>query len=93
MLEQNVDVTMRGHKTVGPEWDATFVEPFFYLIRCRLENAGSSNDHLKRTVHSAEPGQYSFPHFAGELYRQAAGFAFRRDTVFREASRTQLAGQ
>src|SRR5579864_7117375 len=93
MLEQNFDVASRGHETVGPEWDATFVQPFFYLIRCRLENAGSSNDHLELAVHSAQPGQYSFSHFADQLYREAARFAFRRDTVFRETSRTQCACQ
>ncbi len=68
MLEQNFGVTMRGHKTVGPEWDATFVQPIFYLIGCRLENGGSGNDHLKLTVHSAESGQHSLSHFADQLY-------------------------
>ena len=93
MLEQNFDVTMRGHETVGPEWNAALVKPVFYLIRWRLENAGTSNHHLKLAVHSAEPGQYSFAHFANQLYREAAGFAFRRNTVFGEASRTQFACQ
>src|SRR5271170_1997846 len=93
MLEQNVDVTVRGHETVGPEWNTAFVEPFFYLIGCGLENAGSGNYHLKLAVHSAESGQYSFPHFANQLYRQSSRFAFRRDAVFRETSRTQLACQ
>src|SRR5271169_6438565 len=60
MLEQNVDVTMRRHETMGPEWDAAFVEPFFYPFRWGLENAGSSNSHLKLTVHSAQSRQYSF---------------------------------
>src|SRR5271166_5977237 len=84
---------MRGHKTVGPERDAAFVEPFFDLIRRRLKNAGSSNDHLKLTVHSAEAGQDSFSHFADQSYRESTCLAFRGDTVFRESSRTQTAGQ
>ncbi len=75
MLEQYFNVTSCGHETVGTEWDATFVEPFFYLIRCGLENAGASNDNLKLAVDSAEPGQYSFSHFADQLYREAARFA------------------
>ena len=91
MLEQNLDVTMRGHEAVGPEWDATFVEPTFYLIEWRLENAGSSNDHLEFTVYPAESSQHSLSHPADQPYRQAAGFAFRGDTVFRKASRTQPA--
>src|ERR1039458_1221274 len=93
MLKQNVNVTMRGHEAVGPEWNAAFVEPFFYLIGWGLKDARSSNDHLKVTVYSAEPSQYSFSHFADQLYRKAAGFALRGDTVCRKTSRSQLAGQ
>jgi hypothetical protein len=93
MLEQNLDVTMRGHETVGPKWDATFSEPFVDLIRCGLEDAGVSDDHLKLAVHSAESGQYSFSYFADQLYGEAARLAFRRDTVFRETCQPQLACQ
>jgi len=56
MLQQKIDVTMGRYETVRPEWDATFVEPPFDLIRRGLENAGSSDDHLKLAVHSAESG-------------------------------------
>src|SRR5580692_4670327 len=84
---------MRGHKAVGPERDAALVEPFFDLLGIGLENAGSSNHHLKLSVHSAEPSQYSLSHFADQLYRESARFAFSRNTVFRETSRTQLASQ
>ena len=93
MLEQNFDVTMRSHETVRPEWDATLVEPFFYLTWCRLEDAGSSNDHLKLPAHSAEPGQDSFSHLADQLYRETTRFAFRRDAMFRETGRPKFAGQ
>src|SRR6202167_4863310 len=93
MLQQNIDVTMRGHKTMRPEWYPAFVEPLLNLIRCGLENAGSRDDHLVRTVDSAESRQPSFAHFADQLHREAARFTFSRDSVFRETSRTQLACQ
>jgi hypothetical protein len=92
MLEQGFDVTMGSHETVGPKRNATFMEAACHLFRRRLENAGSGNDHLKLSVHSAESGQHSFPHFADQLYGQATRFALRRDTVFGKTSRTQFAG-
>src|ERR1700735_2134843 len=84
---------MRSHEAVGPERDAALVEPFFDLLGIGLENAGSSNHHLKLTVHSTEPGQYSLSHFADQSYGESAGLAFGGNTVFGETSRTQLAGQ
>ena len=56
MLQQNINVTMRRYETVRLEWDATFVEPPFDLIRRGLENAGSGNDHLKLALHSTQSG-------------------------------------
>src|ERR1700734_3764025 len=84
---------MRSHEAVGPERDAALVEPFFDLLGIGLENAGSSNHHLKLTVHSTEPGQDSFSHFANELDRESPCLAFGGNTVFGETSRPQLAGQ
>src|ERR1700684_3909525 len=93
MLQQHFNVAIRGHETMRPERNATFVLPFFYLISWRLKNAGSRNDHLKFTVHSAEPSQYSISYFADQLYRKSARFAFRGNTVLRKTRRAQFAGQ
>src|SRR5579862_6907017 len=91
MLQQHFDVAVRSHKTMRPERNTTFVEPLFNLICRRLENAGSCNHHLKFTVHSTESRQYSFSHFANQLNRKSACFAFGRNTVLRKTRRSQLA--
>ena len=93
MLKQNVDVAMRGHETVRPEWYAAFVKPVLYLIRRGLEDAGPGNDHLKLAIHSAKSRQYAFSHFADQPYRKTARFTFSRDPMFRKTCWTQFAGQ
>ena len=93
VLQQLFHVTVGGDETVRPKRYATLLQPGLDLRGGRLKDGGAGNRHLEFAFDATQASQHSVAHFADQLDGEAARLAFRRNAMFGETCRPQLARQ